>query len=215
VPTLVVHVPVAVRVQQPEIREGRSPAVCPPSKLVAVPATRLSERLAADETSAILGYPQSQEPLIAVQVLSQQAPGALCNGGSPRGVVRVRCPFDREVACHLRLLCPIQADGRDLTRLVPSLAGEHPWVSAGRWEVWLSHPSRTLLGVSASCPTPQPLRDVPVHVPTGVCTGPMPVIVGPPADQRVAWLDHLTGPGRWLGCDRGSHLAPEGFDTLR
>jgi hypothetical protein len=110
------------------------------------------------------------------------------------------------VACHLSLLCPIQADGRDVTRLVPSLAGEHPWVSAGRWEVLLSHPSRTLLGVSASCPTPQPLRDVPVHVPTGVCTGPMPVIVGPPADQRVAWLDHLTGPGRWLGCDRGSHL---------
>jgi hypothetical protein len=55
VPTLVVHLPVAVRVQEHEIRECIPAAICTPSKMVAVPATRLSERLAANDTSAILG----------------------------------------------------------------------------------------------------------------------------------------------------------------
>jgi hypothetical protein len=119
------------------------------------------------------------------------------------------------VACNLGLLCPIQADGLDVTRMVTSLAGEHPWLRAGRWEVLLSHPSRTLLGVPASRPMPQHPRDVPVHFPEGLCTGPMPVIVSPPANQRVELLDHITGSGLWLGFDRGSHLTQEGFDALR
>jgi hypothetical protein len=67
----------------------------------------------------------------------------------------------------------------------------------------------------ASRPTPQPRREVPGHLPEGWGPGPMPVIVGPPAHERGALLDHLTGPGLWLGCARGSPLAPEGFDTLQ
>jgi hypothetical protein len=99
--------------------------------------------------------------------------------------------------------------------MVTSLAGEHPWLRAGRWDVLLSHPARTLLGVPASRPTPQHLRDVPVHFPEGLCTGPMPVLGGPPANERVEWLDPITGPGLWLGFDCGAPLTQAGFDTLR
>jgi hypothetical protein len=65
VPTLVVHLPMAVRVQQDKICECLSAAICTASEMVAVPAALLEERLAADETSAILGEPKSQAPLFA------------------------------------------------------------------------------------------------------------------------------------------------------
>jgi hypothetical protein len=55
VPTLVGHVPMAVRVQQDKMCECLSAAICTAAERVAVPAARLEERLAADETSAILG----------------------------------------------------------------------------------------------------------------------------------------------------------------
>ena len=214
-PTLVVHVPMAVRVPQDKICEGLSAAICTAAERVAVPAALREERLAADETSAILGSPQSQEPRFAGEVPSHQAPGARFTVGSPHRVRRVRCPCALEVACPRGLWCPIPAEGLDVTGRVTSLAGEHPWLRAGRWEVWLSHPSRTLLGGPASRPTPQPLREVPVPFPEGVGTGPLPVIVGPPAHARVEWWDHRTGPGLWLGVDGGSPLPQEGFDTLR
>jgi hypothetical protein len=99
--------------------------------------------------------------------------------------------------------------------MVTALAGEPLELRAGRWEGVLSHPSRTLLGGSASRPPPPHRRDVPVHFPNGLGTGPLPVIVSPPAAQRVALWDHLTGPGLGLGVDRGASLTPEGFDTLR
>ena len=49
-PTLVVDLPVAVRVQPHEIRECLPAAICTPSEMLAVPATLLDERLAADDT---------------------------------------------------------------------------------------------------------------------------------------------------------------------
>jgi hypothetical protein len=55
VPTLVMHVPMAVRVQQDKIRECLPAAICTASEMVAVPAVLREERLAADEASAILG----------------------------------------------------------------------------------------------------------------------------------------------------------------
>lgn len=54
-PTLVVHWPMAVRVQQDTMCECLSAAICTAAEMVAVPAALLEERLAADETSAILG----------------------------------------------------------------------------------------------------------------------------------------------------------------
>lgn len=213
-PTVVVDVPVTVRVQEHEIREGLSAAVCAPPEMMDVPATRLGECLAAAETLALLGYPTSQPPLMSVSVGSHLAPRARSEVAFPRRVMRIRRPCDLDVLCHLGLLCPVQADGLDFPSTGSSLAGEPPWWSAGGWEISLPDPPHTLLGVSASRPTPQHLRDVPVHVRTGVCTGSMPVIVRPSPDQRVESQDDIPGPGLWLGCDRGSHLAQERFDTL-
>lgn len=142
------------------------------------------------------------------------APRARGQVGLPRGVIRVRCPVDLDVSCHLGRLCPIPADGLDLTSAVVSLAREHLWSSAGRGAILLSNPSRTLLGVSASRPTPPHLRDVPVHLPTGLGPGPMPVIVRPAAHQRVEWPDHRTGFGLWVGVERFSYRAPQGAHTL-
>ena len=54
------HLPMAVRVQQDKIRECLAAAICTASEMVAVPAVLREERLAADEASAIRGYPKSQ-----------------------------------------------------------------------------------------------------------------------------------------------------------
>jgi hypothetical protein len=141
------------------------------------------------------------------------APRALGPVVRPRGVIRVRCPLDLEVSCHRGLWCPIQADGLDLTGAVVSLARAPLWSRAGRWAIVRSNPSRTLLWVSASRPTPPPRRDVPVHGPTGVGPGTMPVIVRPAANQRGEWPDHRTGCGRWVGFERFSYLAQQGSHT--
>jgi hypothetical protein len=128
----------------------------------------------------------------------------------------VRVQQDKIRECLPAAICTAaEAEGLDVTRMVTSLAGEHPWLRAGRWEVWLSHPSRTLLGGPAARPTPQHPRDVPGHFPEGWCTGPLPVIGGPPAKSRVAVVEHLPGPGLGLGFARGSHLTQEGVDSRR
>jgi len=59
VPTLVMHVPRAVRVPQDTMRGCLPAAICTTSEMGAVPAGLLEERLAADETSALLGSPTS------------------------------------------------------------------------------------------------------------------------------------------------------------
>jgi hypothetical protein len=76
VPTLVVHLPMAVRVPQDKMRECLPAAICTASEMVAGPAALLEERLAADETSAILGL--TKVAVAAVLRVGPFSPGAWC-----------------------------------------------------------------------------------------------------------------------------------------
>ena len=86
-----------------------------------------------------------------------------------------------------------------MSLLVSYFAAKHPMLSSDGMEVFVFDPSFGFLRVSSFGPLPQSVKDGVIHFHKSPLTGYMPVVVGPPPDNRVELHDQMSGCSLCVG----------------
>jgi len=178
-----------------------------------MPSRQLGDPLLADRTAPLLLSPQGQQLPPTLKVLCQSDAEALLKVEFPRGIKRIRGPFDLGVSFD-----GDTGDGEQFQALRPtgcawSVSTEHPVPIANDVKVLVLNPSAWFVRVSTPGPLPQGPEEGVIHRGKGLFTAHMAMIVRPPPEQGIELRDQVCGFGLRIGPNEGSGFAQEGVDT--
>lgn len=179
-----------------------------------MPSRQLGDPLLADRTAPVLVLPQRQQFPSSVQVARHGHAEAVLKVDFPRGIKRIRGPFDLRVSCDRHTGRCEQFEAVDPPRCIAPVPTEHPVPIADDVKVLVFNPSARLVRVPAFRPVPQGAEEGVVHRGEGLFTAHMAMIVCPPSDQRIELRDQVCWGRLRVGPNQGSGFTQEGVDTL-
>ena len=144
----------AVWMQQHAVGSSLAAPVDSPDHMMVMPSCSVVIFWSTDRTDTVLFFPKMQQLSSTFQVaghLESQTPFKVW---FPRGVIRIGCPFDFDMALDLDWAARAQAHLERFAMTAFGLAAEHPVPVLDVMKVLLFYPSLWLLRMPAACPSP-------------------------------------------------------------
>jgi len=187
----------------------------PPDDVVGMPSCRRSDRLAAEWADAVLLLPEAEEQSLTDEGVLHGRAEALLEVHLVGGIVRVGLAADLDVPRDRQGRGEEKPHAPELPLRRRDGAVEPPLTCALHAEVFLPHPGRPFLGVTAPRPAPQGFEDGIVHGLEGLRAHHVPMIQRPAPDHGVEQQNQVAGSGLLVLRDDLSDFVQERRDVLR
>src|SRR5258708_18389706 len=179
------HLPMTGGMQEEQVGKMVRAAIDPVENVMDMPATLFRDFLVADGTPPFLLVPESDELSSLEPALEPLESHSFVEVGFVGWIVRVGFPLDQAVSLDACLCCVDEVNCQGLPFPSLYLPSEHPLPLTNGMKVFLFHPSPPFLRMPPLCPLPEEFKDSMIHEIKGSLARHMPVIQGPPPNDRV------------------------------